>query len=124
MKTRLLIGLLALTLAFSCKGKSEKEEKGTTEVATKAVNSIQAANYSDENWKNGVGLTFNMILVDYTPEKFELISKGTELHLPSGKIIPYIGSEKQDKFIQIMLGDIKPMDYQAAIEYPNEIIIK
>lgn len=124
MKTRLLLGLLALTLAFSCKEKSENEEKATTEVATKAANSIQIANYSDENWKNGVGLTFNMLLVDYTPEKFELISKGTELNLPSGEIVPYVGCEKQDNFIQIMLGEKKPTDYQASIEYPNEIIIK
>jgi hypothetical protein len=127
MKTRLLIGLLALTLTFSCKEKSENEKKKETvtkEIVSKSANLIQAANYSDENWKNGVGLTYNMILVDYTPEKFKLISKGTELSLISGEIIQYSGFEKQNNFIQIMLGEKKSMDYQASIEYPNEIIVK
>ena len=128
MKIRVLIGLLALSLVFSCKQKSEVEEKATqdatTDAAAPAVTSIQLANYSDENWKNGVGLTFNMLLVDYSKEKFELISKGTELNLPSGEKVPYIGYEKADNYIHIMLGDKKPTTYQASIEYPNEITIK
>lgn len=128
MKIRVLIGLLALSLVFSCKQKSEVEEKATqdttTEAAAPAVTSIQLANYSDDNWKNGVGLTFNMLLVDYSKEKFELISKGTELNLPSGEKVPYIGYEKVDNYIHIMLGDKKPTTYQASIEYPNEITIK
>jgi hypothetical protein len=128
MKIRVLIGLLALSLVFSCKQKSEVEEKATqdatTDVAAPAVTSIQLANYSDDNWKNGVGLTFNMLLVDYSKEKFELISKGTELNLPSGEKVPYIGYEKADNYIHIMLGDKKPTTYQASIEYPNEITIK
>jgi hypothetical protein len=128
MKIRVLIGLLALSLVFSCKQKSEVEEKATqdttTEAAAPAVTSIQLANYSDDNWKNGVGLTFNMLLVDYSKEKFELISKGTELNLPSGEKVPYIGYEKADNYIHIMLGDKKPTTYQASIEYPNEITIK
>ncbi|MCA1967398.1 MAG: hypothetical protein LDL23_12230 [Flavobacterium sp.] len=127
MKIRVLIGLLALSLVFSCKQKSEVEEKATqdttTEAAAPAVTSIQLANYSDENWKNGVGLTFNMLLVDYSEAKYELISKGTELNLPSGEKVPYIGYEKQDNYIHIMLAE-KPTTFQAAIEYPNEITIK
>jgi len=128
MKIRVLIGLLALSLGFSCKQKSEVEEKATqdtaTEVVEPAATSIQLTNYSDDNWKNGVGLTFNMLLVDYSKENFELISKGTELNLPSGEKIPYIGYEKSDNYIHIMLGDKKPTTYQASIEYPNEITIK
>ena len=127
MKIRVLIGLLALSLVFSCKQKSEVEEKATqdttTETAAPAVTSIQLANYSDENWKNGVGLTFNMLLVDYSEAKYELISKGTELNLPSGEKVTYIGYEKQDNYIHIMLAE-KPTTFQAAIEYPNEITIK
>ena len=129
MKIRVLIGLLGLSLVFSCKQKSEVEEKATEEVKTETttpatVTSFQLANYSDENWKNGVGLSFNMLLVDYSKEKFELISKGTELILPSGEKVPYIGYETKDNYIHIMLGDKKPTTYQASIEYPNEISIK
>jgi len=127
MKIRVLIGLFVLSLVFSCKQKSEVEEKATqketTEVAAPAATSITLANYSDENWKNGVGLSFNMLLVDYSKEKFDLISKGTELNLPSGQKVPYIGYETKDNYIHIMLAE-KPTTYQASMEYPNEIIIK
>lgn len=128
MKIKVLLGLLILQLVFSCKQKSEVEEKATqdanTEVAGKNVTSVQLANYSDDNWKNGVGLSFNMLLVDYSKEKYDLIAKGTELNLPNGEKVPYVGYEKVDNYIHIMLADKKPTDYQAAIEYPNEITIK
>lgn len=128
MKLKVLIGLFILSLAFSCKQKSEIEEKAaqdaSNEVATPSVTSIQLANYSDDNWKNGVGLTFNMLLVDFSKERMDLISKGSELTLPTGVKVPYIGYEKVDNYIHIMLGDKKPTTYQAAIEYPNEITIK
>lgn len=127
MKIRVLIGLLALSLVFSCKQKSEVEEKATqdttTEAAAPAITSIQLANYSDENWKNGVGLTFDMLLVDYSEAKYKLISEGKELNLPSGEKVPYVGYEKAGNFIHIQLTE-KPTKYQAAIEYPNEITIK
>lgn len=126
MKIKVLIGLLALSLVFSCKQKSEVEEQATaptTETASKAVTSIQLANYSDENWKNGVGLTFNMLLVDYSKEKYELISKGTELNLPDGQKVKYIGYETKDNYIHIMLSEA-PTKFQASIEYPNEITIQ
>lgn len=126
MKIRVLIGLLALSVFFSCKQKNE-EEKATQETTSEAgvlsATSIQLANYSDENWKNGVGLTFNMLLVDYSEEKLKLISNGTELNLPSGEKVPYVGYEKAGNFIHIQLAE-KPTKYQAAIEFPNEIIIK
>lgn len=129
MKIKVFISIIALSTIFSCKQKSEVEEKATQDsttenVAPAAVTSIQLANYSDDNWKNGVGFTYNMLLVDFSDSRLELISKGTELHLPSGEVLPYIGYEKQDNYIQIMLGDKKPTDYQSSIEYPNDITIK
>ena len=125
MKLKVLIGLFILSFAFSCKQKSEVEEnatKDTTGVAP-AVTSVQLANYSDENWKNGVGLTFNMLLVDYSKEREALIAKGTELTLPDGKKVNYVGFEVKKNYIHIMLKE-KPTTYQSAIEYPNEITIK
>lgn len=124
MKTRVLIGLLSLSLAFSCQDKKASEENATQETTEAApantASTIQLANYSDENWKGGVGTTFNMLLVDYSKEKFDLISQGKELDLPSGQKLPYLGCEKQGNFIQIMLNE-KPGTYQAALEYPNEL---
>lgn len=126
MKTRVLIGLLSLSLAFSCQDKKASEEnaaKETTEAAANSSSTIQLANYSDENWKSGVGTTFNMLLVDYSKEKFDLISQGKELNLPSGHKLPYLGCEKQGDFIQIMLNE-KPETYQVELEYPNELTVE
>jgi len=125
MKLKVLIGLFILSFAFSCKGKEEEQVKQENPTEANAnVTSIQLANYSDENWKNGVGLSTNMLLVDFSKEKMDLISKGTELELPNGEKVKYIGFEKVDNYIHIQLGDKKPTTYQSAIEYPNEIIIK
>lgn len=124
MKLKVLIGLFILSFAFSCKGKDEEQVKqeNSTE-ANAGLTSIQLANYSDENWKNGVGITFNMLLVDFSKEKEALIAKGTELTLPDGKKVNYVGYEVKKNYIQIMLKE-KPAVYQSAVEYPNEIIIK
>ena len=127
MKIKVLIGLLVLTLSFSCNQKGEAEANAKKEEVTKkaglAANAIQLSNYSDENWQNGVGLSFNMLLVDYSKEKFDLISKGTELTLANGEKVPYIGYETVDNFIHIQLGDTKATTYQASVEFPNEILI-
>ena len=78
MKLKLLIGLFILSIAFSCKGKEEDTKQENSTEANASVTSIQLANYSDENWKNGVGITFNMLLVDYSKEKYELIKNYME----------------------------------------------
>ena len=124
MKLKVLIGLFILSFAFSCKGKEEEQVKqeNSTE-ATASLSTIQLANYSDENWKNGVGVKFNMLLVDYSKEKEALIAKGTELTLADGKKINYVGFEVKKNYIQIMLKE-KPAIYQSAVEYPNEITVK
>ena len=124
MKLKVIIGLFILSFAFSCKGKEEAQVKqeNSSEVKVNPT-SIQLANYSDENWENGVGLSTNMLLVDFSQQKMDLISKGTELLLPSGEKVNYIGFEKVDNYIHIQLGDKKPTIYQSAIEYPNEITI-
>jgi len=130
MKIRVLIGLLALSFAFSCQQKGEAEQKPAEETAAEKVeeivlakDAIQLANLTDENWKNGVGTTLNMLLVNYSKEKFDLIQAGHELHLPDGQIIKYFASEKAGDFIQIKLLE-SAVNQQAAVEYPNEITVK
>ena len=124
MKLKVIIVLFILSIAFSCKSKEEEQvkEENPSE-ANASATSIQLANYSDENWENGVGITFNMLLVDFSKEKEALIAKGTELTLADGKKINYVGYEVKKNYIQIMLKE-KPSVYQSAIEYPNELIIK
>jgi hypothetical protein len=124
MKLKVIIVLFILSIAFSCKSKEEEQVKEENPSEANAnPTSIQLANYSDENWENGVGITFNMLLVDFSKEKEALIAKGTELTLADGKKINYVGYEVKKNYIQIMLKE-KPSVYQSAIEYPNELIIK
>jgi|GEM_PF-1491962 len=130
MKIRVLIGLLALSFAFSCQQKSEAEQKPAEETATQKVeetalakDAIQLSNLTDENWKSGVGTTLNMLLVDYSKEKFDLIQAGHQLHLPDGQIIKYFASEKVGDYIQIKLLE-SAVSQQAAAEYPNELTVK
>ena len=126
MKIKVLIGLFMLVMVFSCKDKTAENNDSKNNVATetpKPTNVIQLANYSDVNWKNGVGITFKMLLVDFSQEKFDLISKGTQIQLGDGKTIPYVGCEKSGNFIQILLPEV-PTKYQAVAEYPNELAIK
>lgn len=130
MKIRVLIGLLALSLAFSCQQKGEAEQKPAEETAVEKVeetvlakDAIRLSNLTDENWNKGVGVTLNMLLVDYSKEKFDLIQAGHEVHLPDGQIIKYFESEKAGDYIQIKLLE-SAVNQQAAAEYPNELTVK
>lgn len=124
MKLKVLIGLFILSFAFSCKGKEEETKQENSTEANASVTTIQLANYSDENWKNGVGITHNMLLVDFSQEKMDLISKGTELYLENGQKLKYIGSEKVNNYIHILFGEYKLTPHQSALEYPNNITVK
>lgn len=130
MKIRVLIGLLALSFAFSCQQKSDAGQKHAEETSAENVeetvlakDAIRLSNLTDENWKNGVGTTLNMLLVDYSKEKFELIQAGHELHLQDGQIIKYFDSEKAGDYIQIKLLE-SAINQQASVEYPNELEVK
>jgi hypothetical protein len=124
MKLKVLIGLFILSFAFSCKSKEEDTKQENSTEAIASVTTIQLANYSDENWKNGVGTIHNMLLVDFSQEKMDLISKGTELYLENGQKLKYIGSEKVNNYIHILFGEYKLTPHQSALEYPNNITVK
>ena len=123
MKFQIIIGLFILSIAFSCKDKATTENEAAPTETKQKLSKLQLANYSDENWKNGVGITYNMILLDFSQEKLDLLKSGKQLVLADGKVIDYINVEVVDKFIQISLND-KPTTFQAAIEYPNELTVK
>jgi hypothetical protein len=121
MKSKFSLLLFLLTILVSC-----KDDKATTtdkdasanEVAVVAKNEIKLSNYSDENWKNGVGTTFKMFLADNNPTNLELIKNGKELELADGTKVPYIGCEEKGGFIQIYITE-STQKFIAAAEYPN-----
>lgn len=128
MKIRVLIGLLALSLTFSCQQKAEqKPAEETVEAAPAeaplAADAVRLSNLTDQNWEKGVGTKLNMLLVDFSQEKFDLLQKGRELHLENGEIIQYFEIEKVGEYIQVkLLKSAIPM--QAAAEFPNALTVK
>jgi hypothetical protein len=118
MKTRLILLVLVSITFFSCKngGKNETTPPAVTSVVENK-NTMTLCNYSDENWKKGIGLTYKMFLTDNTP------GSGTQLVLADGKTIPYVGYEVTGGFIQILLNE-EATQYTAAAEFPNVITVK
>lgn len=126
MKARLILCLLVVATLFSCKDSKETstvEETKPTEVKVENKNAITLSNYSDENWNSGVGITYNMLLTDFSKEKETLIKGGKELELADGTILPYVGYQVVENFIQIQLNE-NATKYKAVVEYPNKIVIK
>lgn len=126
MKAKFILCLVVFTTLFSCKENKETtttEEPKNTEAVVENKNAITLSNYSDENWSNGVGITYNMLLTDFSKDKETLIKGGRELELADGTILPYVGYEVVDNFIHIQLNE-NGTKYKAALEYPNKIIVK
>ena len=108
MKTRIILTLMVAITFLSCKDDKKTTEDGTevtenTTVAAKPANSIVLSSYSDDNWKNGVGITFkNMFLVDFSKENELLIKNGKEITLSDGKVLPINGYEVVGNYIHIL----------------------
>lgn len=124
MKIRLILCVFVLSF-LSCKDNKAVEELKTveTEKGSESKNSFSLSNLSDENWKNGVGITYKMFLTDFSKEKEELIKNGKTLELADGKSVPYLGYEVVGQYIQIFLNE-DAIKYSAAAEYPNVITVK
>ena len=124
MKKCLILCVLVALSLFSCKdSKTTTEPTATEATKTKSTNTLSLSNYSDENWKNGVGITYKMFLTDYSKEKEELLKTGKELELADGKTIPYVGYEVVGNYIHILINEV-PTQYVATAEYPNVITVK
>lgn len=125
MKIRLILCAFTVLSFISCKDNKVAEDSKTieTEKVTENKNSFSLSNLSDDNWKNGVGITYKMFLTDFSKEKEELIKNGKTLELPDGQSVPYVGYEVAGQYIQIFLND-EATKYSAAAEYPNVITVK
>lgn len=127
MKAHFILYALVVLTLFSCKD-SKTTEQTVPETATTTEmkidkNNVVLSNYSDENWANGVGITYRMFLTDYSKEKLDLLNGGKEIVLADGTAVPYVGTEISGNFIQILLTEI-PTKYSAAAEYPNVLTVK
>lgn len=124
MKTKLVLLFSIGCILLSCKEDAKTtENQGTEAVAAENKNSFQLSNYSDENWSNGVGVAYNMLLTDFSKEKEEMLKKGKELEFKDGTIIPYTGVEVNGEFINILLAE-NPSQYKDVAKYPNQVIVR
>ena len=129
MKTRIILTLLMVITFLSCKDDKktaggEVDGKDSITVVDKPTNSIVLSNYSDDNWKNGVGTTFkNMFLVDFSKENELLIKNGKEITLSDGKVLPITGYEVVGNYIHILFAK-SVLEHAAAAECPNSLTIK
>ena len=127
MKAHFILYALVVLTLFSCKDtKTTEQTVQETTPSTEVVmdkNNVVLSNYSDENWVNGVGIKYPMFLTDYSKEKLDLLKSGKEIVLADGTVVPYVGTEISDTFIQILVNEI-PTKYSAAAEYPNVLTVK
>jgi mannosyltransferase len=84
---------------------------------------LKLSNYSDTNWKNGVGVELKMFLIDNTSQNLENIKSAKKLVFSDGTSVNIIGFKQADKYIQInILQNANAFLKQAA--YPSEIKIE
>lgn len=114
-----IVCLVAIFSLGSCKNDAKTVEPAQEEVKK---NSIQLTNLSDVNWDGGVGITYDMFLVDNTKENEALIKGAKELEFSDKTKIKVIGYTVVDKFIQINV-EGKASSFKNVAIYPNYITV-
>jgi len=121
MKNRIYAICMFAMLAFaSCKNEPKQDE--TAKEAVKE-NTIKLSNYSDENWNAGVGIVYNMFIVDNNAENAAKLKSVKELVLSDGTYVTVTGTNEAGKFIQILLKD-KASTFQKLAGYPNDLVVQ
>ena len=123
MKTKLVLLFSIGCILLSCKDNAKTDTQNNTEAAAEVKNTLQLSNYSDDNWSNGVAVSLNLLLTDYSKEKEEMLKKGKELEFKDGTIVAYTGIEVKGDFINILLTEA-PAPYKGVAQYPNQVIVK
>lgn len=87
--------------------------------------SIYLSNLTDQNWIGGVGIKYNMLLIDFSTENEEKIKNASKVKFKDGRIANVIGYAKAGNYIQIQIGGPTGI-YSEVAAYPNlvEIINK
>lgn len=95
------------------------KENGQTAVDYKS-NGLTLSNLNDENWKNGCSLSLNMILLDYSPTKENLLKENKKIKLADNRVVHIKGFYVSGNYINITIEE-KLEDYMDAIQFPNAI---
>lgn len=82
--------------------------------------SIKLSNISDNNWLRGVGVNYNMLLVDYSIENENILKSASGLKLKNNKILKIIGYEKIGNYLHVHLQK-NVYNLKEVIAYPITI---
>lgn len=94
-------------------------ENGKTAVNYKS-NGLTLSNLNDENWKNGCSLSYNMIVLDYSPTKENMLKKLKKIKLSDNRIVSVKGYYVSGNYINITVEE-NLQDYIKVIGFPNTL---
>jgi hypothetical protein len=94
-------------------------ENGQTAVNYKS-NGLTLSNLNDENWKNGCSLSYNMVVLDFSPTKENLLKTCKKIKLKDNRIVTVKGYYVSGNYINITIEE-KLQDYIGIIGFPNAI---
>ena len=78
------------------------------------------SNLTDENWKNGFSFTYNMVVVDYSPKKENLLKTNKKIKLSDNRVVTIKGYYVTGNYINITIHE-ELQDYINVIGFPNSI---
>lgn len=96
-------------------------EDGKDEIQFKDSD-LSLSNITDENWYGGVGLSNNMLLMDYVPGREKRLQPGKKLLLKDGQSMTIKSIDVVNNYIHIHIME-NPVDYKAAASFPNTLQI-
>lgn len=94
-------------------------ENGQTTVDYKS-NGLTLSNLNDENWKNGCSISYNMVVLDYSPTKENLLKTHKKIKLTDNRIVTIKGYYVSGNYINITIEE-KLQDYIDVIGFPNAL---
>ena len=83
-------------------------------------NGLTLSNLNDENWKNGCSLSYNMIVLDYSPTKENVLKTQKKIKLSDNRIVTIKGYYVSENYINITIEE-NLLDYIKVIGYPNAL---
>ena len=83
-------------------------------------NGLTLSNLNDENWKNGCSISYNMLVLDYSPSKEALLKTNKKIKLTDNRIVKIKGYYVSGNYINITLEE-KLKDYIEVISFPNTL---
>lgn len=94
-------------------------EDGKKQISYK-YQGISLCNLTDDNWKNGCSTSFNMILLNYSKAKENLLKSSKKIKLIDGSIVTIKGYFVSGNYINVTLNE-RVANHINALSYPNAI---